>query len=142
MRTIAEDIKVVNSLVPATYTTNDTSTSGELVVDTMGYDNVCFVIVAGNGTFVDETYSFQVWEDDANSSAGGAAVTGAVATITADNQVKKISISGLGTGSRQRYMWVRLTAAGSNESLPCTGIAILSGATGALSPSQAVTASV
>lgn len=142
MRTIAEDIKVVNSLVPATYTTNNGSTSGELVVDTQGYDNVCFVVVAGNGTFVDETYSFQVWESASNDSATGAAITGAVATITADNQVKKISVSGLGTGDRKRYMWVRLTAAGSNESLPCTAIALLSGSKGALSPSQAVTASV
>lgn len=142
MKTIGEEIKIVASLVPQTLTTNNTSTSGETVIDTMGYDNACFVIMAGNGTFVDETYSFQVFESATNDSTSGAALTGAVAAITADNQVKKIQVSGLGVGSRLRYMWVRLTAAGSNESLPCTAFAILAGCTGALNPVQENTVSV
>lgn len=142
MHTIGEEIKIVQSLVPQTFTTNNGSTSGETVVDTMGFDNVCFVILAGNGTFNDETYSFQVWESASNDSSTGAVLTGAVATITADNQVKKIQISGLGTGSRLRYMWVRLTAAGSAESLPAAAFAILGCSHGALSPTQAVTVSV
>jgi hypothetical protein len=143
MRTIAEEIKIVASIQPQTLTNNNSDTSGETVVDTMGWSDVCFAIVAGNGTFVDETYSFQVYESASNSSTVGiAAITGAVATITADNTVKKIQVSGLGTGSRLRYMFVRCSLAGSNESLPCTAIAILSGSTGALQPAQAVTASV
>lgn len=142
MHTIGEEIKIVASLVPQTLTTNNTSTSGETVVDTAGFDNVCFVIMAGNGTFNDETYSFQVFENALNASDSGAAITGAVAAITADNQIKKIQISGLGTGPRLRYMFVRLTAAGSAESLPCTAFAVLANSTGALAPVQAVTVSV
>lgn len=142
MKTIGEMIKVVASLVPATYTPNNTSTSGEAVVDTAGFDNVCFVIAAGNGTFVDETYSFQVYENALNASDSGSAISGAVTTITADNQIKKIQISGLGIGSRLRYMFVRLTAAGSNESLPCTVLAILGTSHGALNPVQAPDVSV
>lgn len=143
MKTIGEAIKIVQSLVPQTLTNNNGDTSGETVVDTMGFENVCFAILAGNGTFVDETYSFQVYESASNSSTVGiAAVTGAVAAVTADNQVKKIQISGLGTGTRKRYMFVRCSLAGSNESLPCAAFAILAGSTGQLSPAQAVTVSV
>lgn len=143
MRTIGEEISIIQSLVPAVHTENNTSTSGETVVDTLGFDNVCFAILAGNGTFIDETYSFQVYENASNSSSSGhAAVSGAVATITADNQVAKIQISGLGAGSRERYMFVRLTTTGSNESLPCAAFAILARASAPLSPAQANTVSV
>jgi len=143
MNAIAEDIKIVASIQPQTLTTNNGDTSGETVVDTAGFDNVCFAIIAGNGTFNDETYSFQVYESDSNSSVTGiAAISGAVAAITADNTVKKIQVNGLGTGSRKRYMFVRCSAAGSAESLPCTAIAILSQSRGALNPVQAPDANV
>ncbi len=143
MKTIGEIIKVVATLVPQTLTNNNGDTSGETVVDTAGFDNVCFVIQAGNGTFVDETYSFQVYESDTNSSTVGiAAISGAVAAITADNQLKKIQVSGLGTGSRKRYMFVRCSLAGSNESLPCTVLAVFGESRGALNPVQAPDVSV
>jgi len=142
MKTIGEEIKIVASIQPQTLTTNNGDTSGETVVDTAGWDNVCFAIIAGNGTFVDETYSFQVRESDNSDGSSSSAVTGAVAAITADNTVKKIQVSGLGLGSRKRYMFVRCSAAGSNESLPCTAIAILGSSRGALNPVQAPDASV
>ena len=83
LRTIGEAIKVLASIQPQTITVNNGDTSGETVIDTLGFDNVCFVIVAGNGTFVDETYSFQVYENAAsNTTSGHTAITSAVA-ITA-----------------------------------------------------------
>jgi hypothetical protein len=143
MKTIGEEIKVVATIQPQTITVNNGDTSGETTVDTMGYDNVCFVIVAGNGTFVDETYSFQIYENASDSTTvGHIAITGAVAAITADNTVKKIQVSGLGTGSRKRYMFARCSAAGSNESLPCTVVAVLGVSRGALNPVQAPDVSV
>ena len=142
MHTIGEAIKIVQSIVPQTLTNNNGDTSGESIVDTKGYDSAAFVILAGNGTFVDETYSFQVRESDNSDGTSSSAITGAVSAITADNQVKKIQVSGLGTGTRKRYMFVRGSLAGSNESLPCTAFAILARATGILSPAQAPDVSV
>lgn len=125
MRTIGEMIKLGQSLVPATLSS---TTSGETVVDTKGADNVCWLILAGNGTFgggTPETYSFQIHESDNSDGSSSSAITGAVAAITADNQTKKIQVSGLGTGSRKRYQFCRLTAAGSSPSLPCAAVALL-----------------
>lgn len=122
-RTIGEEIKIVQSLVPATRTS---TTSSETVVDTLGFDNVCWEVLAGNGTFgggTPETYSFAVHESDNADGSSDAAITGASASVTADNQVKKIQIK-LG-GGRKRYQFIRLTAAGSSPSLPCAGVAIL-----------------
>lgn len=141
MKTIGQIIKVVQTLVPATRTINNGDSSSEAVVDTKGFNNVCFVVLAGDGTFVDETYSFQVRESDNSDGSSSSAVTGAVAAVTADNQVKKIQVSGLGTGSRKRYMFVRASFAGSNESLPCAAFAILAGGAG-LNPVQDPDASV
>jgi hypothetical protein len=138
-----ENLKIAASIQPQTITVNGGDTSGETVIDTKGYDSVLFAIVAGNGTFVDETYSFQVYENATSSSSSGhTAITGAVVAITADNTCKTILVSGLGVGSRKRYMFVRCTTAGSNESLPSTAIAIFGKATGLLNPADAPDASV
>lgn len=128
-------IKLVQGLVPATRTA---TTSSETVIDTLGFDNVCWAINAGDGTFVDETYSFQIHESDNSDGSSDAAITGAVAAVTADNQIKKIQIQ-LG-GGRKRYQFCRLTVAGSNESLACSATAILGMAD--RDPQQAPTVSV
>lgn len=133
-----ENLKIAASIQPQTITVNGGDTSSETVIDTMGFDEILFSILAGDGTFVDETYSFQVYESASNSTTVGiAAISGAVAAITADNTNKQILVKGLGTGSRKRYMFVRCTTAGSNESLPSTAIAILGKATGELNPTDA-----
>ena len=123
MKTIADIVKVLAALVPATRTT---TTSSEPVLDTAGQENVCYVVAAGNGTFgglTPETYSFQVYESDSSDGSTPTAISGAVVAITADDQVKKIQISSLGTGARKRYQFCRLTAAGTSPSLPCTVLA-------------------
>lgn len=140
MRTTGEFIKAVQGLVPATLSA---TTSSETVVDTKGADNVCWLILAGNGTFgggTPETYSFQIHESDNADGSSSSAITGAVAAITADNQVKKIQVSGLGAGSRKRYQFCRLTAAGSSPSLPCSATALLG--QNVYSPAQDPTVSV
>lgn len=127
MRTVGEFIKALAALVPAT---RSSTTSSETVIDTKGADNVCYLVTAGDGTFgggTPETYSFQVHESDNSDGSSSSAISGAVVAITADNQVKKIQISGLGTGSRKRYQFCRLTTAGSSPSLPC-GVTALLGA--------------
>jgi len=129
-----ENLKIAASIQPQTITVNGGDTSGETVIDTMGFGSVLFAIVAGDGTFADETYTFKVYESESNDSTTGAAITGASEAITADNTVKTILVSGLGTGSRKRYMWVRCTTSGSNESLLSTAIAILGPSTGQLNP--------
>ena len=138
-RTLAQILKAIVSLVPQTVTA---TTSAETVVDTKGYDQVCWIVQSGDGTFVDETYSFQVMEDDAANGLTATAITGAVKAVTADNQTKKIQVSGLGTGSRKRYQFIRCTAAGSNKSLVVTTIALLGGSSGKLNPVQDADASV
>lgn len=124
MRTIGEAIKAVTTIVPAVYTA---TTSSEIIVDTAGFDNACFVITAGDIdlTSANETYTFAVRESDNSDGSSSSAITDASVTITADNQTKKIQVSGLGTGSRKRYMFVRATLAGTTPSCPCTAVALL-----------------
>lgn len=139
MRTIGEAIKAVTTIVPAVYTA---TTSSETVVDTAGYDNVCFVINTGDIdlTTGNETYSFAIHESDNADGSSSSAITDASTTITADNQVKKIQVSGLGTGSRKRYMFARATLAGTTPSWPGSVTALL--ALHSFEPRQAPDASV
>lgn len=134
-RTIGEEVKLVSGMYPATKTA---TTSSEPIVDTLGFDNVCWEVSAGDGTFVDETYSFQVLEDSDSAGGSAVAISGAVVAITADNTLKKIQIQ-LG-GGRERYQFIRLTAAGSNKSLIVSCTAIL--AKGDRDPAQAPNVSV
>lgn len=137
MRTVGEGIKAVASLVPATRTV---TTSSETVVDTLGFDNVCWLIPTGNGTYNDETYAFAIHESANADGSSSSAITSASASATADNDLLKIQVSGLGSGSRKRYQFCRLTAAGSSPSIPCAAIALLSSAH--LDPQQSPDASV
>jgi hypothetical protein len=135
-KTIGEESKLVQALVPAT---RSSTTSGETAVDTLGFDNVCFSVSAGDGTFgggTPETYAFKIIESDDTVVANGSDITGATVSITADNTIKKIQVNGLNTGSRKRYLFCRLTAAGSSPSLPCAVTAILGVSNGALNPVQ------
>ena len=117
MKTISQMISVVQSLVPAVRTS---TTSGETVVDTAGYNNVCWLVLAGaltTGGGTPETYVCQVYENDTNSTSGATAITGAAASITAAGQDKKIQVNALGTGVRKRYQFLRITMAGSSPSI-------------------------
>lgn len=124
MRTIGEALKAALTIVPAVYTA---TTSSETVVDTAGFDNVCFVITAGDIDLAsgNETYSFAIHESDNSDGSSSSAISGATTTITADNTVKKIQVSGLGTGSRKRYMFARATLAGTTPSWPGSVTALL-----------------
>lgn len=125
MKTIAQMIKIVQSLVPAVRTS---TTSSETVVDTAGFNNVCWEVLAGaltTGGGTPETYVCQVYENDANSTSGATAITGAAASVTAANQVKKIQVNALGTGVRKRYQFLRITMAGSSPSIAGAASAIL-----------------
>lgn len=125
MKTISQMIKIVQSLVPAVRTS---TTSSETVVDTAGFNNVCWEVLAGaltTGGGTPETYVCQVYENDANSTSGAVAITGAAASVTAANQTKKIQVNALGTGVRKRYQFLRITMAGSSPSIAGGAAAIL-----------------
>ena len=117
MRSLYDSVKSLASLVPAVRTASANGTG----VDTMGYNTAKAVIVAGDIdlTTGDETYSFKVQDSEDNSTF--ADVSGATATVTADNQVKNIAINGLGT-SINRYVRVVLTTAGTTPSIPCSAV--------------------
>lgn len=120
MKTVADNIKSIASLVPATRTSN---TDGS-VVDTMGFDNLEVVISAGDIDLADgnETYAVKVQEGAASNLSDAADITGASVTVTADNQLKTIRIIGLGTGNRKRYMRAVLTVGGTTPSIPLASI--------------------
>lgn len=125
MKTIAQIIKIVQSLVPAVRTT---TTSSETVVDTKGFNNVCWEVLAGaltTGGGTPETYVAQVYESDNSNGSSASAITGATASVTAANQVKKIQVNALGTGVRKRYQFLRITMAGSSPSMAGNAAAIL-----------------
>jgi len=138
-RTIGEDIKVAASLVPAVRTS---TTSSETVVDTLGFDNVCWVVAVGDLDLAseDETYTCAVYESANSDGSSATAITSASVTMTADNTVKKIQVSGLGAGSRKRYQFMRFTLAGTTPSMPGVALAVLGKAH--FAPAQAPDASV
>lgn len=125
MKTLSQMIKVVQSLVPAVRTS---TTSSETVVDTKGFNNVCWIILAGaltTGGGTPETYTCAVYESDNSDGSSASAISGASTTITAANQDKKIQVNGLGTGSRKRYQFLRITMAGSSPSIAGGATALL-----------------
>ena len=120
MNTVAENIKVLASLGPATLTA---STNGT-VVDTMGFDNLQAVIAAGtiDTHDTDETYAVKLQEGAESDGSDMADVAGTSVTITESGQLKTIGVNGLGTGSRKRYMRLVLTAAGTTPSIDLAGL--------------------
>lgn len=121
MRSLYDAIKVMQSLVPAVRTASANGTG----VDTFGYNTAIAVINAGDIdlTTGDETYSFKVQDSADNSSFADVAALSAV-TVTADNDVKKIRIDGLGTSIR-RYVRVVATLAGTTPSWPGSAVIVL-----------------
>jgi hypothetical protein len=120
MRSLSDNIKVMQSLVPAVRTASANGTG----VDTMGYNTAVAVINAGDIDLAstDETYAFKVQDSADNSTF--ADVTGLTTTITADNEVKKIAINGLGTSIR-RYVRVVATLGGTTPSWPGSAVIVL-----------------
>lgn len=118
MKSLYANIKALASLVPAVRTA-DANGSG---VDTLGYNDGMFVIMAGDIdlTTGDETYAFTVEESDDNSS-WSAAISGLTATVTADNQVKLIAVKNLNT-TRKRYLRVSLDVGGTTPSIPVSAV--------------------
>lgn len=120
MRSLSDNIKVMQSLVPAVRTASANGTG----VDTMGYNTAVAVINAGDIDLAnaDETYAFKVQDSADNSSF--ADVAGLTTTVTADNDVKKIAINGLGTSIR-RYVRVVATLGGTTPSWPGSAVIVL-----------------
>lgn len=110
----------MQSLVPATRTASANGTG----VDTMGYNTAVAIINAGDIDLAnaDETYAFKVQDSADNSSF--ADVSGLTTTVTADNDVKKIAINGLGTSIR-RYVRVVATLGGTTPSWPGSAVIVL-----------------
>lgn len=124
MRKLFDNTKVLASLVPAVYTTNQ-AYGAVTAVDTQGYDDAMLVVAAGNIVTVDETYVAEVYECD--TSDGTYTATGITVAITADNQVGVARVSELNV-ARKRYLKATLTMTGSNESFPGTALFLLGGA--------------
>ena len=123
MHSVYDEVKVLQSLVPATRTASANGSA----LDTMGYQSVMWVIQAGDIdlTTGDETYSFKIQEATDSAFTTPVDISGATATVTADNDVKSIRIDGLGTGSRLRYQRAVATLAGTTPSWPGAAIAVL-----------------
>lgn len=121
MHSVHDEIKVVASLVPATRT----ASADGAAVDTMGYQSLQAVILAGDVDLAsgNETYSFKLQEATDSAFTTPVDIDGATTTVTADNDVKVIRLDGLGTGSRLRYVRVVATLAGTTPSWP--GAAVL-----------------
>lgn len=118
MKSVYDAILSLASLVPAVRTASADGSA----VDTLGYNSAKLVIAAGDIdlTTGDETYVAKV-QECATSGGTYTDVSGATATITADNQVKNIRVDGLGT-SRLRYLRAVLTLAGTTPSCPSSAV--------------------
>lgn len=123
MKSVYDAVKFLASLVPAVRTASGNGSA----IDTKGFGSAALTISAGDIdlTTGDETYAFSV-EESADGSTGWAAISGATASVTADNDVKLIRLEGLNTGSRKRYLRAVLTAAGTTPSIPCSAVFALS----------------
>ncbi len=141
MKTIGEHTKRVLATYPVVITA---TTSSEPVVDTEGFDNVLYSVAVGDLDLAsgNETYVSAVYESANADGSSAVAISGATVSMVADNTQKDIQISGLGTGSRLRYQFIRHTLAGTTPSMPVSSVAILAGARGQLNPADAPDASV
>lgn len=122
MRSVYDSVNAQASLVPAVRTASANGSA----VDTLGYHSAMIVVTAGDIdlTTGDETYAFSV-EECATSNGSFTAITGATATVTADNQVKSIRVDGLNTGARLRYIRAVATLAGTTPSWPGSALILL-----------------
>jgi ABC-type phosphate/phosphonate transport system substrate-binding protein len=122
MRHLFDNTKVLASLVPATRTADANGTG----VDTQGYENAMLVVAAGDIDLADadETYVIELEESDDNSTWSD--VSGHDVTITADNEVDMVRISGLNI-TRKRYLRAVLNVSGTSPSFPGTAIFLLGG---------------
>jgi len=116
MHSVQDEIKVLASLVPATRTASANGTA----IDTMGYQSLQAVILAGDIDLAsgNETYDFKIQEATDSAFTTPVDISGATASVTADNDVKVIRVDGLGTGARLRYMRVVATLGGTTPSWP------------------------
>lgn len=123
MKNVYDNIKVLASLVPASRTASANGTG----VDTQGYENGMVVVSAGDIdlTTGDETYAFKVQDSADNSTF--ADVSGLTTTVTADNDVKLIRLTGLGANIR-RYVRVVATLAGTTPICPVEAFVLLGNA--------------
>ncbi|MFA6429752.1 MAG: hypothetical protein WCV84_04625 [Patescibacteria group bacterium] len=126
--TVAENVKPLASIVPQTIA-SATTTAGA-AVDTMGYDNVEWVIAVGDLDLVggDETHTIKIQESVDAAFSSPVDITGATVAMTADSTVKTIKVLGLGTGSRLRYQRAYVTTVGATVSCPICVLAALGGA--------------
>lgn len=117
MKSVFDAVKSIVSLIPAVRTAAANGTG----VDTKGFNSAKAVISAGDIDLADadETYAFKIQDSPDNSA--WADVSGATATVTADNDVKQIRIDGLGI-SVDRYVRIVLTTGGTTPSIPCSAM--------------------
>lgn len=116
--TIFENIKPVQSLVPATRTASGNGTG----VDTQGFSDATVFIAAGALSGTTPTFQYTVQESDDNA-AWSANISGLVANITVANSQKAIRIGSL--TSRKRYLRVVVTIGGTTPSVAdCAIIAL------------------
>ena len=141
MSTISENTKRVLARAPLVITA---TTSSELVLDTAGFDGVMYTVPVGalDFTTTDETYVAAVFESAASNGSGAVAIAGATVPFTVGSVEKTIQISGLGTGSRLRYQFLRFTLAGTTPSLAVAAVAVFSKSAGQLNPTDVPEASV
>ena len=111
LRDLLHNIQVVEALAPTAVAANGASAGA--IIDTQGYDSVCFAIHAG--TLTDGTYTPSIEEGDASnlSDTGAVAagdligtIAGATFAATADNTVKRLGYKG-----SKRYLRLTVTAA-------------------------------
>lgn len=103
---VYDNVKIVNSLVPAVVTT---ATAGSLYVDTLGYHDGMLIVTTGAVTSTgSDLYTVTVWEGDATSSMAATTITATVGGTTAGSTVAVARISDLNV-TRKRYLQARLT---------------------------------
>lgn len=113
-----DNTKALASLVPAVRTDD---ADGD-AVDTQGYRDGMLVISVGDLDTGDgnETYAFHIEESD-DGSTGWTDVSGATATVTADNEVAVVRVAELNV-ARKRYLRAVLDVGGTSPSCPCSAV--------------------
>ena len=122
-RDLHSNIAVATALKHTTISANG-ATNGE-IIDTLGYDSVEFVIVAG--TLTDGTYTPSLTVGDASDLSDGATATKLLGTIagatfaaTDDDKTKKFGYSG-----HRRYVRLTMTAASVTTGGMLAAVAVL-----------------
>jgi hypothetical protein len=101
-----DNVKIVNSLIPAVVTT---ATSGSLFVDTQGYHDGMLIVTTGAVTSTGtDTYTVTVFEGDTTASMLATTIAATVGGTTANSTVAVARITDLNV-VRKRYLQARLT---------------------------------